>query len=214
MSQKTWLLVLVAGVLAFLALLNAGGWRARILARLLRTDNHPVVVPLPVDFRPTVPPGFKASILTGGFEQPRWLGVAPNADVFVADSAVGKIIVLHSPFAPGGPMRETFADHLNLPFGIAFHGNYVYVATTNEVLRFRYDPRTAKRLGDAEHILGLPGFGYNQHWTRALAFRPDDTRLFVSVGSETNVSIESDPRRAAVLVTDPEGKTCEFSRAD
>ena len=86
--------------------------------------------------------------------------------------------------------RDTFADHLTLPFGIAFHDEYVYVANTNEVLRFRYDPKTSKRLGDGEHILDLPGMGYHQHWTRSLAFSPDGRKLFVSVGSRTNVSIE------------------------
>ena len=61
-------------------------------------------------------------------------------------------------------------------------------------------------LATAEHILELPGRGYNQHWTRSLAFSPDGKRMFVSVGSRTNVSIESDPRRGAILVADPDGK--------
>jgi len=74
------------------------------------------------------------------------------------------------------------------------------------VVRFCYDPKASKRLSDAEPILDLPGLGYNQHWTRSLAFSPDAKELFVSVGSKTNVSIESDPRRAAILVTDPDGK--------
>jgi len=196
---------LVAGAITLLALLNVGGWRARFLARLLRTDNQPVVVPLPRDFQPQVPLGFKASILAKGFEQPRWLAVAPNGDVFVADSAAGQIVVLHSPTVPGSPTREVFADHLDLPFGIVFHSDYVYVANTNEVLRFRYDSKTSKRLSNAKPILSLPGRGYNQHWTRSLTFSPDGTRMFVSVGSQTNVSIESDPRRAAILVADPDG---------
>jgi glucose/arabinose dehydrogenase len=102
--------------------------------------------------------------------------------------------------------RHLFADHLNLPFGIAFHENFVYVANTDEIVRFPYDARTSQRLGNAEHVLDLPGLGYNQHWTRSLAFSSDGKRLFVSVGSQTNVSIESDPRRAAVLVADPDGK--------
>jgi len=198
--------LLVAGTFIFLGLLNVGGWRAHILARLLRIENHPVVVQLPPDFQPEVPPGFKVSILAKGFEQPRWLADAPNGDLWVADSAAGTIVVLHSPLAAGGPTQEVFADELKLPFGIAFHRDQVYVATTNEVLRFRYDPRTSKRLGNAEPVVSLPGWGYNQHWTRSLTFSPDGTRIFVSVGSETNVSIESDPRRAAILVADPEGK--------
>jgi len=200
-----WFSALAAGAITLLALLNVGGWRARILARLLRTDNQPVVVPLPPNFQPQVPSGFKASILAKGFEQPRWLAVAPNGDVFIADSAAGQIVVLHSPLASGGPTREVFAEHLDLPFGIAFHADCVYVANTNEVLRFRYDTRTSKRLSNAEPILSLPGRGYNQHWTRSLAFSRDGMKMFVSVGSETNVSIESDPRRAAILVADPDG---------
>jgi glucose/arabinose dehydrogenase len=135
------------------------------------------------------------------------LAVAPNGDVFVADSAIGEVVVLDDRQGQGSAQsREIFADHLNLPFGIAFHDDYVYVADTNEVLRFRYDPRTSKRLGDAESILDLPGMDYNQHWTRSLAFSPDVRRLFASVGSSENISIESDPRRAAILVADPDGK--------
>ena len=213
-GQRRRFIVLAAvslGALAMFLLLNIGGWRARILARLLRVDNPPVVVPPPPNFQPQVPPGFKVSIFARGFDQPRWLAVAPNGDVFVADSAAGQVIVLGDRQRRGrAESRDVFADHLNLPFGIAFHNDYVYVADTNEVLRFHYDPRTSKRLGDAEHILDLPGMGYNQHWTRSLAFSSDGKRLLVSVGSRTNVSIESDPRRAAVLVADPDGKNMQI----
>ena len=135
------------------------------------------------------------------------MAVAPNGDVLVADSGAGKVIVLHDSPVPGANVsRKVFADHLNLPFGIAFHNDYVYVADTNEIVRFRYDPNTSMRLSDAEHILDLPGLGYNQHWTRSLAFSPDGSELFVSVGSRTNVSIEPDSRRAAILVAEPDGK--------
>ena len=195
------------GALAAVLLLNVGGWRARILARLLRVKNPPVVVTPPPNFQPQVPPGFSVSIFARGFEQPRWLAVAPNGDVFVADSAAGKVIVLMDRQSEGkAASSEIFADHLNLPFGIAFHDGYVYVANTDEVVRFPYDPETSQRLGNAEHIIDLPGLGYNQHWTRSLAFSSDGKTLFISVGSQTNVSIESDPRRAAVLAADPDGK--------
>jgi glucose/arabinose dehydrogenase len=207
--QKTIiaLLVLVALVFALFSLPNLRGYRALLVARLVRTDNWPVVVPLPANFQPQVPPGFKVSVLATGFDQPRWLALAPNGDVFVADSAAGKVIVLHSSASPGGAgSREIFADHLNLPFGIAFRGDYVYVANTNQIVRFRFDSKTSKRLAGAEPILDLPGMGYNQHWTRSLVFGPDGKELFVSVGSRTNVSIESDPRRGAILVAEPDGK--------
>ncbi len=209
-----WRLALAAAPLGALTLflaLNVGGWRDRILARLFRVDNYPVVASPPPDFQPHVPPGFRVSVFARGFDQPRWLAVAPNGDVFVADSAAGQVIVLGDRQKRGrAESREVFAGHLNLPFGIAFHGDSVYVANTNEVLRFRYDPGTSKRLGDAEHILDLPGMGYNQHWTRSLAFSNDGERMFVSVGSQTNVSIESDPRRAAVLVAGPDGRNARI----
>jgi glucose/arabinose dehydrogenase len=199
--------LIALAALAVIFLLNTGGWKTRIRARLLRTDNWPVVVSPPANFQPKVPPGFEVAVFARGFTEPRWLAVAPNGDVFVADSAIGEVVVLHDPDNQGSAQsREIFVDHLNLPFGIAFHKDYVYVANTNEVLRFHYDPKTSKRLGDAEHIIDLPGMGYNQHWTRSLAFSPDGQRLFVSVGSSANISIESDPRRAAILVADPDGK--------
>ena len=200
-------LILAALALATPFLLNQGGWRSRILARALRTDNYPRVVAPPSGFHPKVPDGFEVSVFASGFVEPRWLAVAPNGDVFVADSAAGQVIVLHDPAQKGSAdSREVFADHLELPFGIAFHDSFVYVANTNAVLRFPYDPKTSRRSGNAEHILDLPGHGYNQHWTRSLAFSPDGKKLFVSVGSSGNVSIESDPRRAAILLSDPDGK--------
>ena len=198
------LLALAVTVPALFLLLNIGGWRARAIAVLGSVYNWPVVVPPPANFRPRVPAGFKASIFASGFEQPRWLTVAPNGDVFVADSGAGQVIVLRSSPSPALAAREVFADHLNLPFGIAFHDDYAYVANSDQVVRFRFDPKTSRRLSDAEPILDLPGGGYHQHWTRSLAFSPDGSKLFVSVGSRSNVGIESDPRRAAVLVVDPD----------
>jgi glucose/arabinose dehydrogenase len=194
-------------VLAAVLLLNFHGWRELILTRLLRVGNPPVVVEPPQGFLPHVPPGFRVSIFARGFEMPRWLATAPNGDIFVADSAAGSVVVLSSELAQGtSSKRKIFADHLNLPFGIAFHDNFVYVAETNEVVRFPFDTKTSVRLGDAQHITDLPGLGYNQHWTRSLAFSSDGTKLYVSVGSESNEAIESDSRRAAILVMDPDGK--------
>jgi glucose/arabinose dehydrogenase len=191
---------------AAILLLNIEGYRALIFARISGVNNWPIVVEPPVDFQPRVPAGFKVSVFARGFQEPRWLAVAPNGDTFVADSTAGEVVVLHHPRGEGiAKFREVFADHLDLPFGIAFHEDYVYIANTNQVLRFRYDPQTSKRLGDAEHVLDLPGKGYHQHWTRSLAFSPDGRKLFISVGSKSNVFIESDPRRAAILVANPDG---------
>src|SRR5947208_10665570 len=110
------LVVLAAVLLAALALLfllNIGGWGAKILARLRRVDNQPVVVAPPPGFQPQVPPGFKVSVFASGFRQPRWLAVAPNGDVFVAESGAGEVVVLGDRQGRGSAeSREVFADRL------------------------------------------------------------------------------------------------------
>jgi glucose/arabinose dehydrogenase len=190
-----------AGVVVF----NVGGWRELVVSRIFSVSNPPAVAAAPVGFRPRAPQGFTVSVFASGFRQPRWLAVAPNGDVFVADSSRGEIVVLHQ--RPGGTSsdaRDLFVNGLSLPFGIAFRDRYVYVAATDRVVRYVYDRRTSRRMSDAEHLFDLPGGGYNQHWTRSLAFDRGG-RLFVSIGSKSNVGVEPDPR-AAVVSADADGR--------
>jgi glucose/arabinose dehydrogenase len=166
--------------------------------------NGPEGVRPPAGFLPTVPRGFRVNVFATSFKRPRWLTVAPNGDIFLADMGSGEIIVMRDPGHTGGAqVREVFVDGQRRPFGIAFHEEYVYVGNTNAVVRFRYDPKTSKRLGEAEHLMDLPTGG---HDTRTLAFSADGKHLFVAVGSESNISTGEDPRRAAVTVCDPDGK--------
>jgi glucose/arabinose dehydrogenase len=167
--------------------------------------NGPDKVKPPEGFLPTVPPGFHVNIFAKDFSRPRFLTTAQNGDIFVADTGAGEVIVLRDPQHTGGAQqREVFAAKLNRPFGIAFHGDYVYVGNTNAVVRFKYDPKTSKRTGEAEQVMDLPKGG--GHWTRTVAFSADGTKLYVSVGSSSNIDFEKDARRAAVLVSDPDGK--------
>src|SRR5690348_7571732 len=106
--------------------------------------NPPTGNPSP-GFTPTAPPGFQVSLFAKGFKEPRYLAVAPNGDVFLADTSGNTVYVLHDPGnGKASDGRTTFASHLDEPFGIAFHDNYVYIADTNEVIRFPYDPKTSK----------------------------------------------------------------------
>lgn len=167
--------------------------------------NGPSSAKPPDGFLPTAPAGFHVNVYAKQFKYPRFLAVAPNGDIFLADLGAGQVIVLRDPQHTGAAQqREIFADKLNRPFGIAFHDDYVYVGNMNAVVRFRYDKQTSKRVGEAEHILDLPSGG--SHVTRTVAFSPDGKQLFVSVGSSGNIDIEKDQRRAAVLVADPDGK--------
>jgi len=171
--------------------------------------NGPSESKPPAGFLPNVPSGFHVNIFAKDFKQPRFLTVAPNGDILLADTGAGKVIILRDPQRTGGAQqREDFAEGLNRPFGIAFHEDYVYVGNTGEVVRFRYDKQTSKRLGDAEHVLDLPPGG--GHFTRTLAFSKDGSKLYVSVGSSSNLDFEKDQRRAAVLVCDPDGKNARI----
>lgn len=170
--------------------------------------NGPDRAKPPSGFLPTVPPGFHVNIFARDFRRPRLLTVAPNGDIFLAETGAGQVVVLRDPQHSGGAQqREVFADGLSRPFGIAFHGDYVYVGNMTAVVRFHYDPKTSKRTGEAEHLLDLPGGG---HDTRNLAFAPDGKHLYVSIGSASNIDVEKDKRRGAILICDPDGKNARL----
>jgi glucose/arabinose dehydrogenase len=171
--------------------------------------NPPEESKPPKGFLPTVPAGFKIEVFAADFNEPRWLTVGPNGkDIFLADTHGGKIYILRMPAdGNGAAQKEEFLTGLDEPFGIAFHEDYIYVGDTDAVLRYKFDPVNSKKLGDAEKIMDLPRRG---HSTRAVAFAPDGKHLFVSVGSQSNIDIESDTRRAAVTICDPDGKNARL----
>jgi glucose/arabinose dehydrogenase len=170
--------------------------------------NSPNKTKPPAGFLPTVPSGFRVNIFAANFKVPRWLAVAPNGDIFVADMGAGEIVILRDPQNTGGAQaRETFAEGLRRPFGIAFHDDYAYIGNMRELVRFKYDPKTSKRLGEAEHLMDMPGGG---HDTRTVAFSADGKHLFLSVGSGSNISTGEEPIRAAVTICDPDGKNARL----
>jgi len=140
--------------------------------------------------KPVVPPGFQVSLFAAGLEGPRQMRVAPNGDVFVVESGSGRIRLLR-PSESGEPRKEVFATGLNQPFGVSFYPpgadpQWVYVANTNSVVRFPYANGDLKARGLAETVVArLPSGG---HWTRDVVFSPDGTKMFVSVGSASNVA--------------------------
>jgi glucose/arabinose dehydrogenase len=173
---------------------------------------------------PKAPPGFVVDLFATGLNMPRVLRVAPNGDIFLAETGAGRVRVFH-PGKAGIPAArgEIFADGLQRPYGIAFYPagsdpKFVYVATPDSVVRFPYRSGDMKASGPAEKIASLPGGG--GHWTRDLAFSPDDKTLYVSVGSSSNdaeglramaarvlgASFGDEARRADVLAFDPDGK--------
>jgi glucose/arabinose dehydrogenase len=155
--------------------------------------NSPKVVERPPDARLKVPFGFEVKLFASGLDQPRLIRVAPNGDVFVAESRAGRIRVLRpSENGESVSRSEIYASGLSLPFGIAFYPNgtdpeWVYVASADSVVRFPYRSGDLHPNEKPEIIVpALPaGSG---HWTRDIAFSQDNTKMFVSVGSASNAS--------------------------
>jgi glucose/arabinose dehydrogenase len=195
--------------------------------------NGPRVVARPSGAVPQVPPGFKVALFASGLSGPRAMRVAPNGDVFVAETRAGRIRVLRAAGGADKPSESAvFAAGLDRPFGLAFYPagpdpQWLYVATTGSVVRFPYRTGDLKARRAAQTLARLPaGQG---HSTRDVAFSNDGARMFVSVGSASNdaegmrgrypeglASFEAErgvgaswgreTDRAVVLAFDPEGR--------
>jgi glucose/arabinose dehydrogenase len=145
-----------------------------------------------------------------GLWNPRWVETAPNGDVFVAESQPGRITILRPSGDGSAPQKFVFATGLTQPFGIAFYPQgpnpkYVYVGDTDEVVRFPYHNGDTAATGSSENIMALTPGGYNQHWTRTVIFSPDSKKMYVGVGSQTNVDNGEAPPRACVMEANPDG---------
>ena len=126
----------------------------------------------PEGFLPSVEQGFRVNVFAENFKVPRWLFTAPNGDIFVEETGADQIVVLRDTQNTGGAQQlEVFATGTLRVFGIAFKDDYVCVGNTNALVRFRYDPKTSKRLGEVEPLLKLPGAG--AHITRSVAISAD-----------------------------------------
>ena len=227
-----------------------GGWHkdrpgVRRLLRLLKPEDQPPIgkstskwaesVKRSKRAKPIAPKGFAVDLVASGLAGPRVIRVAPNGDLFVADSEANTIRVYRVASGSARPVKsETYASGLNKPFGIAFYPlgpnpEWVYVANTDGVIRFPYKNGDLKASGKPEEIVEkIPS---THHWTRDLVFSPDGKRMFLSVGSGSNVAQDMFPepqiegglkawkktkplgaawdteeRRADVLSFTPEGK--------
>lgn len=182
-------------------------------------NNGAQMVARPEGAWPQAPAGFKVTLYADGFNEPRLIRTAPNGDLFLADSRGGQVVVLRGVGTDGKPQaREVFAANLDHPFGIAFYPEanpkWVYVANTTSLVRFAYKTGDMKAGGAPETVVPeLPGFARltgGGHWTRDVRFSLDGKKMWISVGSASNVDdADTHPRelhRADVLEYTPEGK--------
>lgn len=171
-----------------------------------KVRNRPKQIDKPAGAELTLPPGFKASIFAeGDFKQPRGVLQASNGDVLITDSGAGSVIILRDTNQDGrADERSVFASGLNRPYGLAFWKDSLYVGNTDAVVRFKYKPGQTRSEGAAEKIADLP-WAKAGHWTRSLAFSPDGRKLYVGIGSSSNVNVETDPMRATIAEFNPDG---------
>jgi glucose/arabinose dehydrogenase len=199
-----------------------------------KSSGSPVkIVPRPEGALPKVPEGFSVQVFASGFKQPRTLRVAPNGDVFLSESGTGRVLVFRASARELPAKHEVFAENLEKPYGIAFYPavnpRHVYIAAANQVVRYPYSDGAVKAAGPADVIVG--NIPTTRHWTRDLVVSRDGKRMFVSIGSASNLGVAGMPdmtpekirefekshgrgaawgdeeNRAAVRVFDPEGKS-------
>lgn len=192
------------------------------------------IVGWPAGATPKAPPGFKVTKFAGGLESPRWLLVLPNGDVLAAESTTNakpgaendpkgagqirsgsagksadRITLLRDADRDGvAELRATVLEKLNQPFGMAYLDGQLYVANTDGIVRYRFSPGATRITTEPEKILELPAGGYNNHWTRNLLPNRDGSKLYVSVGSGSNVAehgLDNETRRANILEINPDG---------
>src|SRR6266567_1705324 len=181
-------------------------------------NNFPQPYPHPAGAMPKTLPGFKVELYFTGLDEPRELRAAPNGDVFLAESNTGEIKIFRGVGKNGKPEQTaTFVTGLKQPFGIGFYPpganpQWVYMADTDSVMRFPYRNGDLKARGAPEIIVAeiFPGAKEARgHWTRDVAFSADGKKMFISVGSGSNIDDPDDHKsefhRANILEFNPDG---------
>jgi glucose/arabinose dehydrogenase len=196
--------------------------------------NFSKVVAWPEGKTPTAPAGFVVTKFAEGMKSPRNIVIAPNGDVIVvlsnsqrtkveqADNeitgkaksevqgkSVNTVMLFRDANKDGTPeVVSTFLTGLNQPYGATFIGNSFYVANTDGVWMYPYTNGDIEIKGTGKKILELPAGGYNNHWTRNLIVNAAQTKIYVTVGSGSNVAergLPNEIRRANILEFNPDG---------
>ena len=202
---------------------------------LIPTVNIAPAIAWPEDGKPIPAPGTTVSALARNLDHPRWLYVLPNGDVLVAESnkpakpdegqgirawimkqvmkkagagvpSANRITLLRGVNAAGeAQTRSVFLQGLNSPFGMALIGDAFYVANTDAIMRFPYVTGDTQIRGEGTKVIDLPGGPINHHWTKNLIASRDGSKLYVTVGSNSNVAengMEAEAGRAAIWEVD------------
>ncbi len=166
--------------------------------------NNPRVIKRPEGAQLKLAPGFKAEEYLTDFKVPRFMLLGSHGEMLVADSAKdGEGRVWIYPDIAHTKDRRVLIDKLDRPYGIAFWKDYVYVGEPTSIKRYKYDA-SAKTAGSGQEIASLAGFDRG-HWTRSLLFDRKGEKLYVGIGSQSNVDAGENPNRAAINRYNPDG---------
>ena len=207
---------------------------------LIPTVNIAPAVGWPGDKQPMTLQGTRVNAFAKDLDHPRWVVVLPNGDVLVAESnappkpedgkgikgwimglvmkragastpSANRITLLRDTDHDGvADVRTVFASGLNSPFGMALVGNDLYVANTDAIVKFPYTEGQTELTSPGKQVLALPGGPINHHWTKNLIASPDGSKLYVTVGSNSNVAergMEVEVGRAAIWELDLQSGT-------
>lgn len=194
------------------------------------------VIGWPEERKPIAAQGYRVVKFADDLNSPRWIYVAPNGDIFVSEARTVKrgaerikelvsgkaksrnenlevsshqVILFRDTDGDGQPdKQQVYLDGLNQPFGMLVLGDHFYVANTDALWRFPYDPEASSIVAEGEKLVDLPAGGYNNHWTRNIVANADGSKIYISVGSGSNVGengMEHEIRRACIIEVNPDG---------
>lgn len=160
--------------------------------------NPPRTVDRPSGAMPIVPDGFSVNLFADGLDHARWLALAPNGDVFLAQSQVGEITVLRDTDGDGtADLQSRYHRGLSRPHGMAFHEGSLFISDRKAIWRFEYEPGDLEFSGTVTPLTRPGAIGASgSHWTRNLAISPDGEHIYAAIGSMGNVSEDPEPHAA------------------
>lgn len=196
--------------------------------------NYSRVIGWPEGQTPVAPPGFKVTRFAEGLQNPRWLYITPNGDILVAEAnteskglkkvadkvsgkaesqntgeSANRITLLRDKDNDNKPeVQQVLLRDLNQPFGMLVIGNLLYIANTDGLMQFPYNAGQTQIKAEGKKIVALPAGGYNNHWTRNIIANADTSKIYISVGSGSNIAehgMENEVRRANILEINPDG---------
>jgi glucose/arabinose dehydrogenase len=174
--------------------------------------NYSKVIGWPAGKMPVAPAGFTVSKFADNLENPRWIYVGNNGDIFIAESnghgkSANRITLLRDADNDGVPeLRSVFLSNLNEPFGMLIIGNSFYVANTDAVVQYPYTAGSTSITAAGKQIVQLPAGP--RHWTRNIIANAGGSKIYIAVGSSSNVAengIDKETRRANILEVNADG---------